>query len=152
MDQPKNKGGRPRTGKRPTLNEARSLEGFYNHREVAKLLGLHPDTVHSLARINRIPVERRAKGIPDSSGNLRHDLYFPKDAIDSLKSRLTTVGDNAVTQTPLSTAASTIKQSDYINGVGSLSCDRCNTDVPLKDAVAHDKMHRQQDLAGEVEL
>ena len=74
MDQPKNKGGRPRTGKRPTLDQARSNEGFYNHREVAQLLGLHPDTVHSLTRVERIPVERRKKGLPDSKGNLRHEI------------------------------------------------------------------------------
>ena len=129
MDQPKNKGGRPRTGKRPTLNEARSQQGFYNHREVADIFGLHPDTVHSLTRIGRIPVERVQKGLPDSKGNLRHDLYYPKEAIDALKARLTS-------------------PQDYINGVGSFPCDKCNADVPIKDVVSHEKAHKQQDLLG----
>ena len=127
MDQPKNKGGRPRTGKRPTLNEARSQQGFYNHREVADIFGLHPDTVHSLTRIGRIPVERVQKGLPD---------YYPKEAIDALKARLTSPGNNAVSS------------QDYINGVGSFPCDKCNADVPIKDVVSHEKAHKQQDLLG----
>jgi hypothetical protein len=146
-----NKGGRPK-GRRQTLSQRRSSEGFYSHQEVANLLGLHPDTVHKLTRINRIPVEVRKKGLPDKSGNLRHDLFYPKDKIDNLASSLTTPGNNIVTQNPLTAKASGISQEDYVNGVGSLSCDRCGTDVPLKHAVSHDKMHRQQDLAGEVEI
>ena len=142
MDQPKNKGGRPRTGKRPTLNQARSQQGFYNHREVADIFGLHPDTVHSLTRIGRIPVERIQKGLPDSKGNLRHDLYYPKEAIDALKARLTSPGNNAATQ------SSTVSSQDYINGVGSFPCDKCNADVPIKDVVSHEKSHKQQDLLG----
>lgn len=150
MVQP-NKGGRPRTGRRPTLDQSRRMAGFYNHREVADLLGIHPDTVHALTRINRIPVERRQKGLPDSKGNLRHDLYYPKDAIDALRDKLTTVGTNAVTSNPLTSQARTITQEDQVNGTTTLNCPRCNVDVPLKDAVAHDRAHKQQERAGTVE-
>jgi len=127
----RNKGGRPRTGRRPTLDESRRSEGFYNHREVASLLGIHPDTVHSLTRINRIPVERRQKGLPDANGNLRHDLYYPKSDIDALRDRLT-VGSKP----------RTITQADQVNGTSTLTCNVCNADVPITEAVAHEKSHK----------
>lgn len=127
----RNKGGRPRTGSRPTLNESRSAEGFYNHREVADLLGIHPDTVHSLTRINRIPVERRQKGLPDANGNLRHDLYYPKDQIHALRDSLT-VGSKP----------RTITQEEQVNGTSTLSCNVCKADVPIKEAVAHERSHK----------
>lgn len=132
MDQPsKNKGGRPKTGRRPTLDESRRAEGFYNHREVADLLGIHPDIVHSLTRINRIPVERRQKGLPDANGKLRHDLYYPKSDIDALRDKLTA-----------GSKPRTITQQEQVNGTSTLTCNVCNTAVPLKDAVAHEKAHK----------
>jgi hypothetical protein len=132
MVQPsKNKGGRPRTGKAPTLDQSRRSEGFYNHREVADLLGIHPDTVHSLTRINRIPVERRKKGLPDANGNLRHDLYYPKADIDALRDSLT-VGSKP----------RTITQEEQVNGTSTLNCNVCNEDVPLMGAVAHEQSHK----------
>ena len=132
MDQPsKNKGGRPRTGKAPTLDESRRSEGYYNHREVATMLGIHPDTVHSYTRMNRIPVEKRFKGLADANGVRKHDYYYPKDKIDALVASLT-VGSKP----------RTITQEEQVNGTSTLNCNVCNTDVPLKDAVAHEQSHK----------
>ena len=127
----RNKGGRPRTGRRPTLNESRSAEGFYNHREVADLLGIHPDTVHSLTRINRIPVEKRFKGLADANGVRKHDYYYPKDQIHALRDSLTE-----------GSKPRTITQAEQVNGTSTLSCDVCKADVPIKEAVAHERSHK----------
>ena len=132
MDQPsKNKGGRPRTGRRPTLSESRNAEGYYSHKEVATMMGLHTDTVHKYTRINRIPVERRKKGLADANGERKHDLYYPKDQIDALIASLTE-----------GSKPRTITQEEQVNGTSTLNCNVCKADVPLKDAVAHEQSHK----------
>ena len=132
MDQPsKNKGGRPRTGRRPTLNESRNAEGYYSHKEVATMLGMHTDTIHKYTRMERIPVERRKKGLANANGERQHDLYYPKDQIDALVARLT-VGSKP----------RTITQEEQVNGTSTLNCNVCNADVPLMDAVAHEQSHK----------
>jgi len=132
----KNHGGRPKSGKRPTLSEQRVNEGYYSHRDVADMLGIHPNTVHKLTRINKIPVERREKGIGG-----HHDLFYPKDAIHALRDKLS----RGVTGSALKEvkAQNPIKQ---INGVESLYCENCNTDVPLEEAVMHERGHRTGNL------
>lgn len=127
----RNKGGRPRTGRRPTLDESRNAEGYYNHREVATIFGIHPDTVHSLTRINRIPVEKRFKGLADANGVRKHDYFYPKDKIDELKASLTE-----------GSKPRTITQAEQVNGTSTLSCDVCKADVPIKEAVAHERSHK----------
>jgi hypothetical protein len=115
-------------------------EEFYNHREVAELFGIHPDTVHKLTRINRIPVERRKKpGLND-----QHTLHYPKDAIHALQDKLKRgISGRALREASRPTST---PQAEQINGVQSFPCDSCGIDVPIGDVVSHTRFHEREGL------
>lgn len=133
----KNKGGRP---KKPNI--PRNDEGYYNHREVAELLRIHPDTVHKLTRINRIPAIKMKKGIGGLSRSgqgheLRYDLFYPKDAIHALRDKL--YYDPTANTAPTTTQQTPPTPS--VNGTESFGCPVCNTDIPINEVVSHQNWH-----------
>ena len=122
----------------PTIHDF--SEDHYNHYQVADMLGYHPDTIYKLTAINRIPVRH----VTSVGGN--HRLWYKKDDIHFMKDKL----EREVFGKPLQNSIKEYKKTGNkenpiktINNVSTLLCPDCNVDVPIEEAVMHEKAHKR---------
>jgi hypothetical protein len=127
----------------------------YDHYDVAEAFGIHPDTVYKLTSINKIPVTRTT-GV----GNLKR-LWYKKDDIDFMRNNLKedlrpeidiespNLGEVKKRGVFGLELQQKLKDRDKynpiktVNNVSTLFCDKCNEDVPISDAVMHEKAHKR---------
>lgn len=106
----------------------------YNHREVAAILGVHPDYVHDLAMQGKLPHVKLAKGIAG-----RYDMRFPKDKIDAI------AASNIETVANKRSAAFSMGKEEHKEEVDDepewYNCNKCNDVVHKTDLNAHAQAH-----------
>jgi hypothetical protein len=107
----------------------------YNHREVAAILGIHPDYVHDLAMQGKLPHVKMAKGIAG-----RYDMRFPKAEIDKI------AASNVETVANKRSEGFRIGKEEHIQETEPdepewFNCNKCKSVVHKTDLNAHAQAH-----------
>ena len=112
---------------------------YITHREVADILGIHPDYVHDLVRAGKLPATHVPYGIAN-----KHRIRFNEAEIRAIRDRV--LADHAemmkTKRAHFDTGTTEAKPAvPTTPGTGWHTCDKCGEAVHENDVVSHINLH-----------
>lgn len=114
---------------------------YITHREVAAILGIHPDYVHDLVRAGKIPATHIPYGIASPP---QHRIRFDEAEIRAIRDRVISEhGDMMTKRAHFDTGTAEAKPTGTTSETPEwYQCDTCGEGVHMNDVVTHMNLHR----------